>query len=235
MEQRRLVSVRTLTRTAAVFLIVISFFSLFFFFSLQRPTLQQKGYRKAVVTSFRVWSTFNVSALSLSHFYSYDGDARVGHAETRKRRGEVDAVRRTGERHHGTRNHSGTRGGVSSSETAKDGITRNEEREREREREREKTTRRPWCQAKERGVYIRYLIRNLRLPWMRWMPLRVSCTCLGTSIRPFISSAPLPFCGWLPFLRGHRGVPIALSDPPPPSTLPHPSHSPVALATDGRG
>lgn len=54
------------------------------------------------------------------------------------------------------------------------------------------------------------------------MPLRVSCTCLGTSIRPFISSAPLPFCGWLPFLRGHRGVPIALSDPPSPARR-HPS------------
>lgn len=32
--------------------------------------------------------------------------------------------------------------------------------------------------------------------------------CLGASIRPFISNAPLPFSGWLPFLRD---VPITLS------------------------
>lgn len=37
--------------------------------------------------------------------------------------------------------------------------------------------------------------QNLRLPWMRWMPLRVSCTCLGISIRPFISRVTLPFWG----------------------------------------
>lgn len=35
--------------------------------------------------------------------------------------------------------------------------------------------------------------------------------CLGASIRPFISSAPLPFSGWLPFLRGHRDVSITRS------------------------
>lgn len=36
---------------------------------------------------------------------------------------------------------------------------------------------------------------NLRLPWMRWMPLRVSYTCLGISIRPFVCKTACPFVG----------------------------------------
>lgn len=48
--------------------------------------------------------------------------------------------------------------------------------------------------------------QNLRLPWMRWMPLRVSCTCLGIySFEPFISRAArvralCPFAAGWPFL-----------------------------------
>lgn len=84
----------------SLFLIVISFF-------LKRARCNglQKGGRNVVL---RVEHVRRELALS------YDGqerskrerraDARVGHAETRKRRGGVDAVRRTGERHHGTRN-----------------------------------------------------------------------------------------------------------------------------------
>lgn len=84
----------------------------------------------------------------------------------------------------------------------------------ERARERRSLT------ATKRGVYIRYLIRDLR-PTLNEMN---AFTCLlraylGASIRPFISSAPLPFSGWLPFLRSHHGVPITLSLlPPPPSS-----------------
>jgi len=67
-------------------------------------------------------------------------------------------------------------------------------------------------------VYIRYLIRDLRLTLNEMNAF----TCLlraylGASIRPFISSAPLPFSGWLPFLRGHLGIPITLSILPLPS------------------
>lgn len=159
------------------------------------------GHGETIVTSFRAWrSDFRDSSSPLSWiFLAKRGRASRGR---RKRRGGVDAGRRTGERRHGTRNQRDKRGDL----FHLDGTRRKRKVERERRLRvgRDAT-------AKEREVYIRYLIRNLRLPWMRWMPLRVSCTCLGTSIRPFISSAPLPFCGWLPFLRGHRGVPIALS------------------------
>lgn len=84
----------------------------------------------------------------------------------------------------------------------------------ERARERRSLT------ATKRGVYIRYLIRDLR-PTLNEMN---AFTCLlraylGASIRPFISSAPLPFSGWLPFLRSHYGVPITLSLPLPPRPL----------------
>lgn len=86
----------------------------------------------------------------------------------------------------------------------------------ERARERRSLT------ATKRGVYIRYLIRDLRSTLNEMNAF----TCLlraylGASIRPFISSAPLPFSGWLPFLRSHHGVPITLSllPPLPPSAL----------------
>lgn len=73
-------------------------------------------------------------------------------------------------------------------------------------RKSERTSPRRSFTVTERGVYIRYLIRDLR-PTLNEMN---AFTCLlraylGASIRPFISSAPLPFSGWLPFLRGHRG------------------------------
>lgn len=58
-------------------------------------------------------------------------------------------------------------------------------------------------QEEERSVHS-LSDQNLRLPWMRWMPLRVSCTCLGIySFEPFISRAARTLCpfaaGW-PFL-----------------------------------
>lgn len=85
-------------------------------------------------------------------------------------------------------------------------------------RKSERTSPRRSFTVTERGVYIRYLIRDLRLTLNEMNAF----TCLlraylGASIRPFISSAPLPFSGWLPFLCGHRGVPIILSALPPPS------------------
>lgn len=84
-------------------------------------------------------------------------------------------------------------------------------------RKSERTSPRRSFTATERGVYIRYLIRDLRSTLNEMNAF----TCLlraylGASIRPFISSALLPFSGWLPFLRGHRGVPLTLSALPPP-------------------
>lgn len=87
-------------------------------------------------------------------------------------------------------------------------------------RKSERTSPRRSFTVTEREVYIRYLIRDLK-PTLNEMN---AFTCLlraylGASIRSFISSAPLPFSGWLPFLCGHRGVSIILSALPPPPPL----------------
>jgi len=75
--------------------------------------------------------------------------------------------------------------------------------------------------AIEREVYIRYLIRDLRLTLNEMNAF----TCLlrsylGTSICSFISSAPLSFSGWRPFLCGHRGIYHSFySLPPSPQSV----------------
>lgn len=99
-----------------------------------------------------------------------------------------------------------------------DGNEKKRNTTRSTRRKSERTSPRQSFTATERGVYIRYLIRDLR-PTLNEMN---AFTCLlraylVASIRPFISSAPLPFSGWLPFLRGHRGIPITLSALSPPS------------------
>lgn len=99
-----------------------------------------------------------------------------------------------------------------------DGNEKKRNATRSTRRKSERTSPRRSFTAAERGVYIRYLIRDLRSTLNEMNAF----TCLlraylGASIRPFISSAPLPFSGWLPFLRGHHGIPITLSALPPPS------------------
>lgn len=57
----------------------------------------------------------------------------------------------------------------------------------------------------ERGVYIlSYLIRDLRLLWMRWMPLRVSCARLPRHIHSLFHFKQSTALFWVATLSPHN-------------------------------